>query len=115
MIFEIDSTLVMGGVAGYTFLYHSGATNDHTKIQRIAANTGLIVKEGRSTRTIHLLRRTKHDWGAEYVYRIPLGLSFTDFKNKRDQLQDGLNNKTGLIDISFDDIKQVKLNKDILN
>ncbi|OIJ17102.1 hypothetical protein BKP37_00760 [Anaerobacillus alkalilacustris] len=114
MFFEIGSSVVMAGVAGYTFLYQSGNANDNSKIQRIAANSGLTVKEGKKTRTIQLLRKTKYDWGFEYVYRVPLGLSFSDFQNKRDQLQDGLNNKSSLLNITLDDVLTIDFKKDLL-
>jgi S-DNA-T family DNA segregation ATPase FtsK/SpoIIIE len=114
MFFEIGSTFVMAGVAGYTYLYQAGNVNESSKISRIAANSGLIVKEGKKTRTIQLLRRTKNDWGVEYCYRIPLGLSFGDFESKREQLQDGLRHKSVLIDISLDDIKQIDIKKPLL-
>lgn len=114
MIFEIASSVVMAGVAGYTFYYQSGTSNDAAKIQRIAANAGLVVKEGKATKTIHLLRKTRHKWGTEYAYRIPLGLSFSDFEKKRDLLQDGLNNKSGLLDITLDDIKKIDFKGDLL-
>lgn len=114
MIFEIASCIAFGGVAGYTYLYQSGNTNDAVKIQRIASNCGLNVKEGKATRTIHLLRKTRHDWGTEYVYRIPLGLSFSDFEKKKDQIQDGLRNKSGLLDISMEDIRQIDFKQPLL-
>lgn len=114
MFFEIGSSVVMAGVAGYTFFYQSGSANDSSKIQRIAANSGLTVKEGKKTRTIQLLRKTKCDWGFEYVYRVPLGLSFSDFQNKHDQLQDGLNNKSRLLSLSLEDILKINFKEDLL-
>ncbi|KZO00620.1 FtsK/SpoIIIE domain-containing protein [Pseudobacillus badius] len=114
MFFEIASSIVMGGVVGYTFLLQSGSTNDAAKIQRIAVNAGLVVKEKKETRTIQLLRKTSYAWGTEYAYRIPLGLSFSDFQKKQDHLQDGLNNKRSLVDISLKDLKTIDWRSSVL-
>jgi hypothetical protein len=114
MIFEIVSSMAMAGLAGYTYLNQSGGTSEPAKIQRIAANCGLVVKENKLTQTIHLLRKSKHPWGTEYAYRIPLGLSFSDFEKKLDHLQDGLNNKRNALDITLDDIKKLKFDQTIV-
>ncbi|WP_306821281.1 FtsK/SpoIIIE domain-containing protein [Peribacillus asahii] len=42
---------------------------------------------------MQLLRKSKREWGVEYAYRIPLGLSFNDYEKRLDALQDGLNGK----------------------
>lgn len=94
MLIEIASSLVMGGIFAGSFFAQNITRNDATKIQRIAANCGLTVKEAGMTRTIHLKRRSKLKNGTEYVYRIPLGLSFSDFEKRLDHFQDGLNGKT---------------------
>jgi hypothetical protein len=114
MIFEIVSSMAMAGLAGYTYLNQSGGTSEPAKIHRIAANCGLVVKENKLTQTIHLLRKSKHSWGTEYAYRIPLGLSFSDFEKKIDHLQDGLNNKRNALDITFNDLKKLKFNQSII-
>jgi hypothetical protein len=114
MLFEIVSSIAAGGLVGYTYLNQSGGTSEAAKIQRIAANCGLVVKEKGATRTIQLLRKSKHRWGTEYAYRIPLGLSFMDFERKRDHLQDGLNNKHSILEISLDDVKNINLRGNII-
>ncbi|MFC0188508.1 FtsK/SpoIIIE domain-containing protein [Fictibacillus aquaticus] len=117
MIFEIVSSAVFGSVAGYGYLKNNGITNDAAKLQRIFRNCGLTVKEqgkeGKVTKEVHLYRKKKEDWGTEYVFRIPLGLSFNDFQNKIDNIRDGLNNKKKVLDIGLKDIKAIDFKKDI--
>lgn len=38
-------------------------------------------------------RKTRFKWGTEYVYKIPLGLSFPEIERKYHTIQDGINNK----------------------
>ncbi|MEK4031028.1 FtsK/SpoIIIE domain-containing protein [Pseudobacillus sp. FSL P4-0506] len=94
MLIEIASSLVMGGIFAGSFFAQNITKNDASKIQRIAANCGLLVKEAGMTRTIHLKRRRRLKNGTEYVYRIPLGLAFTDFEKRLDHFQDGINGKS---------------------
>lgn len=103
----------MTGLLGYTFIDHGGLT-EGSKIQRIANRSGLVVKADGKTHTIHLLRRQRHPWGMEYVYRIPLGLTFEDFQKKKQNIEDGLNHKRGLSDITFDDLKSLRFGPDLL-
>ncbi|MEV5028529.1 FtsK/SpoIIIE domain-containing protein [Paenibacillus sp. LPE1-1-1.1] len=112
MILEIASSVAMSGVLAYTFLDKNGTT-EASKIQRIANNCGLHVREDGKQRTIHLLRRKRHSWGVEYVYRIPLGLAFADVQNKKQHIEDGLNHRRGLFDITLTDIKTLRLRGDI--
>lgn len=114
MIFELVSSVAVGGVVFLSKMHQKGATNDASKIQRICANCGLKVKEGKETRTIQLLRKTRNDWGVEYAYRIPLGLSFSDFEQKMQHLEDGLNHKSKVYDFNLSDFKTLQLRKDIL-
>ncbi|MGA4718871.1 FtsK/SpoIIIE domain-containing protein [Fictibacillus nanhaiensis] len=122
MILEFLSSAVMGSIVGYGYyLKQNGATNDAAKMQRIFRNCGLVVKEngkegnGKITREVQLYRRKKEAWGTEYIYRIPLGLSFSDFEKKLDHIKDGLNNKKAFIDINMDDIKGLNLKENIPN
>lgn len=114
MLFEITSSVLMGSVMSYTYFSQSGMTSDAAKIQRICANCGLTVKERGHVKTIHLQRKTRHDWGTEYVYRIPLGLSFQDFERKKEHLQDGLNNKSRILDITLQDFKKLDLKRNLI-
>lgn len=103
----------MGGVAGSSYFLKQGG-NDKNKIETVAENCGLFITENGTKKKIHLIARRKKEWGTEYVYRIPLGLSFSDFKNKLDHLQDGLNNKKKVLDLSFEDIKGLKVSRNIV-
>lgn len=112
MIFEIASSLVMGGVVAGSYYFEKGAGgNDHQKILKIARNCGLITKDGKQLR-IH--RRTNKGSYNEYVYQIPLGLSSNQFTNKLDHFQDGLNIKRNVLDISLADVKKLHWKKDII-
>jgi FtsK/SpoIIIE family len=114
MLFEITTSILAGGLVGYSYIQKTGGSNDAIKIQRICANCGLTVKENGQQKTMQLLRRTRYDWGTEYAYRIPLGLSFKDFEAKKDHIQDGLNNKKTILDISLNDLKTLKLSRNII-
>ncbi|WP_313803216.1 FtsK/SpoIIIE domain-containing protein [Cytobacillus sp.] len=92
MIFEILSTSAAAVLVGFSYLKRS-ELDDGEKIKKIALNCGLYVKEGKEIRTMQLYRKKKHEWGMEYVYRIPLGMSLTDFEKKMEHFRDGLNNR----------------------
>jgi DNA segregation ATPase FtsK/SpoIIIE, S-DNA-T family len=92
MLFEILSTSAAAALVGFSYFKRS-ELDDGEKIRKIALNCGLFVKEGKEIRTMQLYRKKKHEWGVEYVYRIPLGMSLTDFEKKMENLRDGLNNR----------------------
>lgn len=46
---------------------------------------------------------------------VSLGLSFSDFKKKCDQVTDGLNNKLHLLDLTWNDIKGLKWDDSIVS
>jgi DNA segregation ATPase FtsK/SpoIIIE, S-DNA-T family len=120
MFFEITSSVVAGGLVGYSYLQKNGGGNDAIKIQRICDNNGLTVKENGQKRTMQLLRRSPIKNGArtvgtEYAYRIPLGLSFKDFQNKQDHILDGINNKQTILEISLNDLRGLKIGRNIFN
>lgn len=49
----------------------------------------------------------------EYKYRIPLGRSFSDYLEKQDILQDGLNNRRN--HVSFNDLKSLNFDSNIVS
>lgn len=110
MLLEIVSSLAMGALIGKMKISEG---KDAAKIQKICLNCGLTVKEKKDTKTIQLLRRKNFEGGTEYAYRIPLGLSYAEFVRKQDHLQDGINNKKTVMDISWNDIKEISLKKNI--
>jgi DNA segregation ATPase FtsK/SpoIIIE, S-DNA-T family len=119
MLVELTTTLLAGGLIGFSYTQQQGGSNDATKIQRICSTNGLTVKENGKQRTMQILRRSKIKdgekvVGTEYAYRIPLGLSFKDYESKKDHIQDGLNNKQTILDLSFQDLKTIKLDRKIV-
>ncbi|CAH1208208.1 hypothetical protein PAECIP111891_03176 [Paenibacillus allorhizoplanae] len=113
MVLELATISVMAGFFGFT-IFDKHAASEAKKIQRIAANCGLSVRDGGKLVTLHLLRKTHHKWGTEYVYRLPLGLSFEEVQKKQRTIEDGLNQKRGLLDLSFDDLKKIQWKHDLL-
>lgn len=115
MLFEIGSTLIMGGVAGYAFYKQKGlVSSDADKIQKIFNNAGLKISEGKETKTIRLLRRRKIEGGQEYVYQLPLGLSFNQIVDKKNVLEDGLNVRSETFTFRLSDLKKLKFDKTII-
>lgn len=113
MLFEILTTSLMGGIALKAFQKHKGlSSNDSGKIQRIISLSGLNVKDGKDTLTTQLVKKKQFEWGWEYKYRIPLGRSFSDYESKLKVFEDGLNNRRKKI--SFNDLRQLDFNKDVL-
>jgi len=108
------TSAIAGAVVIGTKMYEKGAVNDAAKIQRICNNCGLKVKEGKEVRNMQLLRGTRKEWGTEYAYRIPLGLSFADFQAKEQNIADGLNHKGLIPDIRPSDLLKIELRRDIL-
>ncbi|WP_226085630.1 FtsK/SpoIIIE domain-containing protein [Mesobacillus sp. S13] len=114
MIFEITSSILAGGLMGFSYLQKKNVNSDAAKIQKICAQNGLDFKDD----NMQLLRKSKIKdgekvVGIEYAYRIPLGKSFHDYELKKEHIQDGLNNKQSLVDISLDDLRSLKLNRNI--
>lgn len=115
MIFEITSSLLAGGLMGFSYLQKQGGSSDAAKIQKICAQNGLDFKDD----NMQLLRKSKirdegRVVGIEYAYRIPLGKSFHDYELKKQHIQDGLNNKRTLLDVSINDLRSLKLDRNII-
>jgi hypothetical protein len=109
LLLEIIGCSIMGGLLTYTYA-DKNALTDAVKIRRITKNCGLTAQD----ETIYLLRKTRHSWGREFVYRIPLGLSFEDFQKKKNHIEDGLNHTRGIFDISLDDIRSIDWNENVI-
>ncbi|MGE7752762.1 hypothetical protein [Lysinibacillus fusiformis] len=109
MLFEILTTGLMGGIALKAFQKHKGvSSNDSGKIQRIMSLSGLNVRDGKDTITTQLVKKKQF----EYKFRIPLGRSFADYEAKQHVFEDGLNNRRK--NITFNDLRQLDLNRDLL-
>ncbi|MEN2468188.1 FtsK/SpoIIIE domain-containing protein [Ornithinibacillus sp. JPR2-1] len=110
ILFEILSTASMAGITGASYYFQNkNATNDHEKIKIIADEAGLKTREG----GIRIYRKRKHDKYTEYVYKIPLGLSFKDFEDKKHLFIDGLNNKSRP-DLNLANLKNINWKGDVL-
>lgn len=112
MLFEIGSTIIMGGVAGYAYFKTSGSpSNDADKIQRIFANSGW---NGRNGETIRLQRKRKFKGGVEYVYQYPLGFDRKKVESEKHILEDGLNIRHKHLEFNPSDLLKIKFDKTIL-
>ncbi|RDY70338.1 cell division protein FtsK [Halobacillus trueperi] len=94
MLFEILSTTSMIGVVGGAYFFQNKNSNDHEKIQKISDTCGLFVRENKDKKGIRLYRKSHKGNYSEYIYKIPLGLSFAQFEEKKQVFVDGLNNKS---------------------
>ncbi|WP_235001592.1 FtsK/SpoIIIE domain-containing protein [Halobacillus sp. Marseille-P3879] len=113
MLFEIASSASMLAVVGGTYFYQNKNSNDHAKIQKIADSSGLFVRENKVKKGIRIYRKTRKENYTEYVYKIPLGLSFNDFEEKKQLFIDGLNNKSQS-DFNLSNLKSINWKKDVL-
>lgn len=99
----------MALIAGSTYFFQNRSpSNDHDKIKKIADAAGLKNKEG----SIRIYRKVKKKDYAEYIYKIPLGLSFNEFEEKKQLFIDGLNNKSQS-DINLANFKNIDWKGDI--
>lgn len=117
MIFEIFSTAVIGAVGGYAFCKNAGlslSNNDAEKIRRIFENSKLLVMEEGRKKTIRLHRKRKIDGGTEYVYQMPLGMSFKEVESNKNVIEDGLNIQSGGLSMNLIDFKTLMPKKGII-
>jgi DNA segregation ATPase FtsK/SpoIIIE, S-DNA-T family len=106
MIFEIASSVILGGLAIKANLSKRGVGNDSKKLNKIFTLSGLNVKDGKETYTTQIVRKRNYDWGIEYRYRIPLGRSFEDYLSKQKVIESGLNTRN--VKFELKDLKQLK-------
>lgn len=99
----------MAAIAGTTYIFQNKNSNDHEKIKTIADAAGLKTKEG----GIRIYRKVKKNDYAEYIYKIPLGLSFKQFEENKQLFIDGLNNKSKS-DINLQNLKNINWKKDVV-
>lgn len=83
---------------------------DKQKLDRIFRKCGLFVKYAGKEDTPKLIRSADKGSYIEYVYRIPEGLSFKDFENKREVIEDSLNSSSN--DITLSDLREFDLKGD---
>lgn len=117
MLSGLGASILVGSVVvGANYKHYYGGGNDHHKIVKICNNAGLYIKDDKTKgkKSIRIHRRSKFEGGMEYVYQIPLGMSFKDFQSKVDKIQDGLNNRKAVSDLKLEDFKQLRWDKTIL-
>jgi len=110
LLAEVLSTTSMALIAGTTyFLQNKSSSNEHEKIKKIADAAGLKTKEG----SIRIHRKARKKGYAEYIYKIPLGLSFKQFEEHKQLFIDGLNNKSQS-DINLANFKNIDWKGDVI-
>lgn len=115
MIISIVSSAVVAGIVGYSYLKEGGGpvTHDAKKIQRIFANSKLTVNEEGKMKTVRLHRKRKIEGGMEYVYQLPLGMSFKQVEDHKNVIEDGLNVRHKMA-FDLQDLFKLRLNKHII-
>lgn len=109
LLLEILTTSSMAALAGTTYFIQNKTSDDHEKIKKIADAAGLKTK-GES---IRIYRKDRKGDYAEYVYKIPLGLSFKQFQENKQLFVDGLNNKNQS-DINLRNFKDINWKGDVI-
>jgi DNA segregation ATPase FtsK/SpoIIIE, S-DNA-T family len=115
MFAEILTTALASGMMGVIHYKKGTVGDDHKKIQLIAKNCGLVSKDGKEIRIHRKGGDKKNKKWKEYVYQMPHGLSYKQFNDKINNFQDGLNIKKTVLDISLQDIRKIRISKDIVN
>ncbi|MBT2599071.1 MULTISPECIES: FtsK/SpoIIIE domain-containing protein [unclassified Oceanobacillus] len=109
-MFEIFSTLSMLGIAGSSFYFkNKQSNNDHDKIIKIADEVGLKTTEG----GLRIYKKRKGENYTDYIYKIPLGISFKQVEEKKHFFMDGLNNKS-MNDLNLQNLKNINWKGDVL-
>lgn len=105
--------LFIAAAGGAVWLSDGWKWSDQKKLEKIFMNTGLFIKEGKVIKKMKLYRKTLYDWGTEYAYKIPLGLSFPDIERNIHAIQDGINNKIKgqqkTIELDYDGMLRVRI------
>src|SRR5690625_51451 len=118
LLYELLTTSSLLAITGTAYYFqHKKSSNDHEIIKKVANSVGLKTYD----ESIRIYRKRKRDNHIEYVYKMPLGLSFKQFEDNKQFFIDGLNNKSRpdlnltilkTIDWKGDVLKQIK---DIFN
>jgi energy-coupling factor transporter ATP-binding protein EcfA2 len=116
LLLEIGSSIVAGGIVGFTYFQQNGSpTNDAAKIKRIFENARLTVNEDKKMKTPRLHRKVNLTGGTEYVFQLPLGMSFKQVEDHKHVIEDGLNVKHKMPTIELKELLNIRLNKNIIN
>jgi S-DNA-T family DNA segregation ATPase FtsK/SpoIIIE len=114
---EVGSMIVASGlVVGISYYKLKGmgrGTNDADKIQKIFLNAGMN-RRGQ-TFDLQRKRRNKEKSYTEYVYRIPLGLSYKqDILPNKARFEDGINVNSLHYNFTLKDVLALRPNKTII-
>ncbi|MEH6941544.1 FtsK/SpoIIIE domain-containing protein [Bacillus sp. JJ722] len=113
MIFEVLSSVVMGGLALHAHLSKNNTSNDSKKLNKVFSLSGLNVKDGNQTYTAHLVKKKNYEWGTEYRYRIPLGRSPEDYMSKLEVIKTAINQRQ--VKLQLKDFRELKFDKNFFN
>jgi len=86
-------------------------SGDKQKLDRIFRKCGLYVKYNGVEDTPKLLCCSKKESYTEYVYRLPEGLGFKDFKKKHDVIEQSLNSNSS--DITLSDLVRLDVRRSL--
>ncbi|MFJ5625628.1 FtsK/SpoIIIE domain-containing protein, partial [Peribacillus loiseleuriae] len=115
MLVEVGSTIIMAGVAGYSYLKTSDSSmSDADKIQRIFNNAGMNVREKGKVKTIRIHRKTKIEGGIEYVFQLPLGMSVKQIIDHKNVLEDGLNARHKFLEFDPTELLTLKWDRTVI-
>jgi DNA segregation ATPase FtsK/SpoIIIE, S-DNA-T family len=74
--------------------------SDARRLDTIFERCGLYIEKDVGGKIEHerpkLIRKEKCEWGTEYVFRLPIGMSFEQVQAKYNEIRDGLNYKEGM-------------------
>jgi len=74
--------------------------SDEHRLEKVFEACKLYVTKGSGDKLkqdkMKLIRKEEHEWGTEYTYRLPVGLSFEQVQACYPAIKDGLNYKEGL-------------------
>jgi hypothetical protein len=84
----------------------SRKTDDQRKIEKIFADTDLVAKKGNTIYRIRLKYKVHNDWGIEYVFNVPLGITFSDCLESKKEISNALNKR---VEMSYGTLLHVKV------
>ncbi|MED4354799.1 FtsK/SpoIIIE domain-containing protein [Schinkia azotoformans] len=108
----IESILAGSVWIGAEYLKNGYGGNEKKKLDRIFRKSGLYIKYNGKEDTPKLLRVSRKESFIEYIYRIPEGLSFSDFEKKKQVIEDSLNSSKNTPEFSFSMIREFDLKGD---
>lgn len=81
-------------------------TGDLREIEKLFVDYKLEVTIGNRKYRPHFKHKTNHDWGTEYVFNIPLGMTFSDCLDFKDEISSALNKR---VEMSFNSLLHINV------